>query len=54
MKLRLKDTQLVRAQNRVKELEKKIEEWKKAGVITNETATESTSAPAASPPTPVQ
>jgi len=29
MKLRLKDTQLVRAQNRVKELEKQIEELKK-------------------------
>ncbi|KAI0271239.1 hypothetical protein BGY98DRAFT_201831 [Russula aff. rugulosa BPL654] len=48
MKLRLKDTQLVRAQNRVKELEKQIEEWKKAGVITGEAATESTSSPVAS------
>jgi len=49
MKLRLKDTQLVRAQNRVKELEKQIEEWKKTGVITSEAATESTpAAPAAS------
>jgi nucleoprotein TPR len=36
MKLRLKDTQLVRSQNRVKELEKQIEEWKKTGVITSE------------------
>ena len=59
MKLRLKDTQLVRAQNRVKELEKQIEEWKKAGVITSEAGTESTSAltgsssaPAASPSAP--
>jgi hypothetical protein len=52
MKLRLKDTQLVRAQNRVKELEKQIEDWKKTGVITNEAATESTSAPAASSSAP--
>ena len=49
MKLRLKDTQLVRAQNRVKELEKQIEEWKKAGVVTSEAATESTSASASAP-----
>jgi nucleoprotein TPR len=52
MKLRLKDTQLVRAQNRVKELEKQIEEWKKAGVITSEAASESTSAPPASSSVP--
>ena len=52
MKLRLKDTQLVRSQNRVKELEKQIDEWKKAGIITSEVATESTSAPAASSSTP--
>jgi hypothetical protein len=48
MKLILKDTQLVRAQNRVKELEKQIKEWKKAGFISSEAATESTSVPAAS------
>jgi nucleoprotein TPR len=52
MKLRLKDTQLIRSQNRVKELEKQIDEWKKAGVITSQTATEPASAPAASPPVP--
>jgi len=52
MKLRLKDTQLVRAQNRVKELEKQIEEWKKAGVISSDATTESTSAPAASSSAP--
>jgi len=52
MKLRLKDTQLVRAQNRVKELEKQIEEWKKTGVITSEAGTESTSARAASSSAP--
>ena len=33
MKLRLKDTQLVRVQNKVKELELQIEEWRKAGVL---------------------
>ncbi|KAH9992148.1 hypothetical protein BJV77DRAFT_1067895 [Russula vinacea] len=52
MKLRLKDTQLIRAQNRVKELEKQIDEWKKAGVITSQTTTEPTSTPATSPPVP--
>ncbi|KAH9018598.1 hypothetical protein EDB85DRAFT_604415 [Lactarius pseudohatsudake] len=30
MKLRLKDTALIRAQNKVKELESQVEEWKKA------------------------
>ena len=54
MKLRLKDTQLVRSQNRVKELEKQIEEWKKAGVITSETATEPASTHVASPSVPVR
>jgi nucleoprotein TPR len=44
MKLRLKDTQLVRAQNKVKELEGQIEEWKKAGIIPGGTAAEPTSA----------
>ena len=33
MKLRLKDTQLVHAQNKIKELELQIEEWRKAGVL---------------------
>jgi hypothetical protein len=36
MKLRLKDAQSVRVQNRVKE--KQIEEWKKAGVVTSDVA----------------
>jgi len=54
MKLRLKDTQLVRAQNKVKELEGQIEEWKKAGLVPRETAVDPTSAPSAtSPPVPV-
>ncbi|KAH9977476.1 hypothetical protein BJV74DRAFT_946992 [Russula compacta] len=45
MKLRLKDTQLIKAQNKVKELEGQIEEWKKAGVIPSPTAVEPTSTP---------
>ena len=36
MKLRLKETQLIRAQSKVKELELQIEEWKKAGVVPGE------------------
>jgi len=49
----LKDTQLIKAQNRVKELEKQIEEWRKAGNIPSETTGEpsSASAPLASAPT---
>jgi nucleoprotein TPR len=47
MKLRLKDTQLIRAQNKVKELEGQIEEWKKAGIIPGGTAAEPTSASSA-------
>jgi nucleoprotein TPR len=43
MKLRLKDTQLVKAQNRVKELEKQIEDWRKAGSISSETTGEPSS-----------
>lgn len=46
MKLRLKDTQLVRAQNKVKELEAQMEEWKKTGVVPGEQA------PSASAPPP--
>lgn len=52
MKLRLKDTQLVRTQNKITELEKQIEEWKMTGIITTEAAMESTSAPAASSSAP--
>ncbi|KAF8265884.1 hypothetical protein EI94DRAFT_1734451 [Lactarius quietus] len=54
MKLRLKDTQLVRAQNKVKELELQIEEWRKAGVVPGEStapAPASASAPPAASPT---
>ncbi|KAH8980106.1 hypothetical protein EDB92DRAFT_1901586 [Lactarius akahatsu] len=50
MKLRLKDTALIRAQNKVKELESQIEEWKKAGVVPVE-STPSASAPPATSPT---
>ncbi|KAH9169938.1 hypothetical protein EDB89DRAFT_1980725 [Lactarius sanguifluus] len=50
MKLRLKDTALIRAQNKVKELESQIEEWKKAGVVPVE-PTPSASAPPATSPT---
>jgi nucleoprotein TPR len=49
MKLRLKDTQLVKAQNGVKELEKQIEEWRKAGNIPSETTGEPSSASAPAP-----
>ena len=38
MKLRVNDTQLVRAQNKVKELELQIEEWRKAGVLPDSSA----------------
>ncbi|KAH8990434.1 hypothetical protein EDB86DRAFT_3080419 [Lactarius hatsudake] len=51
MKLRLKDTALIRAQNKVKELESQIEEWKKAGVVPVEPTTPSASAPPATSPT---
>ncbi|KAH9056279.1 hypothetical protein EDB87DRAFT_1637584 [Lactarius vividus] len=50
MKLRLKDTALIRAQNKVKELESQIEEWKKAGVVPVE-STPSASAPPTTSPT---
>ena len=49
MKLRLKDTQLVRVQNKVKELELQIEEWCKAGVLPGDS-----SAPIVPVPVPVQ
>ncbi|KAI0260660.1 hypothetical protein BC834DRAFT_925773 [Gloeopeniophorella convolvens] len=48
MKLRLKDTQLVKAQGRLKELEAQIEELKKAGAAPSESAS---APPAASPST---
>jgi len=51
MKLRLKDTQLVRAQNKVKELELQIEEWKKAGVVPGESTPSASAPPATSPST---
>ncbi|KAH9974884.1 hypothetical protein BGW80DRAFT_1444514 [Lactifluus volemus] len=46
MKLRLKDTQLIKAQNKVKELEEQVEQLKKAGAsVTSPTAAPSTSSP---------
>ena len=47
MKLRLNNTQLIRAQSKVKELELQIEEWKKVGVVPGELAAPSASAPPA-------
>ena len=47
IKLRLKDTQLIRAQSKLKELELQIEEWKKAGVVPGESAAPSASVPPA-------
>lgn len=51
MKLRLKDTQLVRAQNKVKELELQIEEWRKTGVVPGEPTPSASAPPATSPST---
>jgi len=51
MKLRLKDTQLIKAQNKVKELEARIEEWKKAGIIDSASAPPATT-PSVPVPTP--
>ena len=47
MKLRLNNTQLIRAQSKVKELELQIEEWKKVGVVPGESAAPSASVPPA-------
>ena len=46
MKLRLKDTHLVWAQNNVKELEVQIEEWRKTGVLLGESAPFASAPPA--------
>ncbi len=49
MKLRLKDTQLVREHDKVKELEVQTEEWRKARVVSGESAASATAPPATSP-----
>ncbi|KAI9435095.1 hypothetical protein H4582DRAFT_2080017 [Lactarius indigo] len=51
MKLKLKDSALVRAQNKVKELESQIEEWKKKAGVAPSEPTPSASAPPATSPT---
>jgi nucleoprotein TPR len=50
MKLRLKDTQLIKAQNKVKELEGQIEQWKRAGIIPVQTAGQPASGASATSP----
>ncbi|KAI9449362.1 hypothetical protein BJY52DRAFT_1215953 [Lactarius psammicola] len=51
IKLRLKDTHLLRAQNKIKELESQIEEWRKAGVVPDESTPSASAPPATSPST---